>query len=139
MSLYVLDTDILSLHERDHPALSPRIRAHPPGDVVITVLSVEEQLSGWYTMLRRATRPEDLGRVYERLAKTVQFTATLPILSFSVPAINRYEALLAMKLNVRKNDLRIAAIALEKGATIVTRNLRDFQRVPGLNVEDWSV
>ncbi len=41
-------------------------------------------------------------------------------------------------LNVRKMDLRIAAIVLEKGATLVSRNLRDFRRVPGLRVEDWS-
>ena len=44
-----------------------------------------------------------------------------------------------MKLNVRANDLRIAAIALENSAIVVSRNLRDFQRVPGLQVEDWSV
>lgn len=44
-----------------------------------------------------------------------------------------------MKLNVGKMDLRIASIALEIGATIVTHNLRDFGRIPGLLVADWTV
>ncbi len=61
---------------------------------------------------------------------------TLP---FPEPAQLRFEQLAAMKLNVRKMDLRIAAIALEQGAVVVTRNLRDFQRVPGLVVQDWTV
>ena len=62
----------------------------------------------------------------------------LPIVTFSEAAIARYNALLAMKLNVGKMDLRIAAIALEEGATVVTRNLRDFQRVPELLCVNWA-
>jgi tRNA(fMet)-specific endonuclease VapC len=36
-------------------------------------------------------------------------------------------------------DLKIAAIALAHKATLLSRNLRDFSRVPDLKVEDWSV
>jgi tRNA(fMet)-specific endonuclease VapC len=43
-----------------------------------------------------------------------------------------------MKLGVRTNDLRIAAIALGNSAIVVTRNRVDFERVPGLQVENWS-
>ncbi len=43
-----------------------------------------------------------------------------------------------MKLNVGHDDLRIAAIALENNAVVVTRNTRDFARVPELKVENWA-
>jgi predicted nucleic acid-binding protein len=38
-------------------------------------------------------------------------------------------------LNFGSNDSKIAAI--EFGATIITRNLRDFRRIPGVMAEDW--
>ena len=57
----------------------------------------------------------------------------------TIASIARHRSLLSAKLNIGKMDLRIAAIALESAATVVTRNIRDFSRVPGLKVEDWSV
>jgi tRNA(fMet)-specific endonuclease VapC len=36
-------------------------------------------------------------------------------------------------------DLRIAAVALTRNMSVLTRNLVDFERVPGLTVEDWTV
>jgi tRNA(fMet)-specific endonuclease VapC len=69
----------------------------------------------------------------------VRAFTTIDVLGYSVTAIARFGGLKKLKLNVGPNDLRIAAIALEAGATVVTRNLRDFQRVPGLTCEDWSV
>jgi tRNA(fMet)-specific endonuclease VapC len=51
---YVLDTDMLTLYEEGHPKVTGCVSAHPLQDVATTVISVEEQLSGWFTMLRRA-------------------------------------------------------------------------------------
>lgn len=138
MSLFVLDTDVLSLYQRGHEPTTQQILARPLSELAITVISVEEQLSGWYRVLRRSKRRADMARAYQRLADAVPFLSRFQILSFSEPAIIRFEQLLASKLQVRRSDLRIAAIAQEHGGTVVTRNVRDFGRVPGLAIEDWT-
>ncbi len=71
MTLYILDTDTLSLLQHGHPKVSQECAARRPSDLAITVISVEEQLSGWYTVLRKSRRPEDLARAYQRLVDTV--------------------------------------------------------------------
>lgn len=72
------------------------------------------------------------------MANTVRFYSVMPVFSFTEPAIARYDELARLKLRVAKTDLRIAAIALENDAVLVTRNLRDFKRIPSLILEDWS-
>lgn len=72
------------------------------------------------------------------MANTVRFYASLPILWFTERAIDRYQKLTRLKLNIGRSDLRIAAIALEQDDTVVPRNTADFQRVPGLRIEDWT-
>ena len=67
MSLYVLDTDMLTLYRRGHEAVMRQALMHPPEDLAITVITVEEQLSGWYTLLRRVKISTDLTRVYDAL------------------------------------------------------------------------
>lgn len=138
MTLHVLDTDTLSLLQEGHPAVVARVAAHAPQDIAVTVITVEEQLSGWYRQLRRNKQPEDLAKVYDRLTATVRYLSRLALISFSEAAIHRAKSLKAANLNVRKMDLSIAAIALEAQATVVTCNVRDFMRVPNLAVEDWS-
>jgi tRNA(fMet)-specific endonuclease VapC len=138
MSLHVLDTDTLSLLQDGQPAVLARLAAHPPDELAVSVISVEEQLSGWYRQLRKAKEPNELAKVYDRLTAAVRALSRLPILSFSEAAIHRARGLQKAKLNVRKLDLCIAAIALEAQAIVVTCNVRDFKRVPGLVVEDWS-
>jgi tRNA(fMet)-specific endonuclease VapC len=139
MSGYVLDTDVLTLYQEGHEAVCRNCASHPLSELALTVISIEEQLTGWYTLLRRPQSREQLARIYLRMTEVVRFSARLTILSFTEAAIGRYEELLTRKLNVGKMDLRIAAIALEQQATVVTRNVPDFRRVPGLKVEDWSV
>lgn len=139
MSLYVLDTDILSLYQDNHPIVCPRVDARPEHELAITVITVEEGLAGWYTGLRRARRRDQWPPLYEGLAEQVDFLARWQKLLFPLTAIARYEHLLTLHLNVGRNDLRIAAITLEHGGVLVSRNLRDFRRVPNLLVEDWSV
>ncbi len=138
MSLYVLDTDIWTLWRTNHPAVRQRVSSHPPSELAISVITIEEQISGWYTRLRQAKQRDEKARVYQRLADTVSAFANWAILSFTEPAIARYEQLHALKLNIGKKDLCIAAITLENAGILVTRNLRDFRRIPGLAVENWA-
>jgi tRNA(fMet)-specific endonuclease VapC len=138
MSLYVLDTDTLQLFQDEHPRVVARVESVAPGDLAISVVSVEEQVSGWYAQLRQAKRPERLAWAYRRLAATVRFLSRVQIVDFDEAAIQRYEELKKRKVKVGTNDLRIAATVLERDAILVTRNLRDFQKVPGLRIEDWS-
>ncbi len=120
MNRYVLDTDTLTLLREGHRLVSERALAQTVGSVVTSVITVDEQISGWYTALRRAKTPERVSQTYDRLALTVVFLSQFPILSFSMEAISEYERLLRSKLGVRANDLRIAAIALNNDDIVVT-------------------
>jgi tRNA(fMet)-specific endonuclease VapC len=137
MSLYVFDTDSLSLYSRGHAGLCARTDAHPFYELAITVITVEEEVSGWYRLLRKVRLAEEQARVYQRLAEAIPLLVRWRILSMTHAAIMRYDGLKKLKLNVRKMDLRIAAVVLEYEGILVTRNLRDFQRVPNLAIEDW--
>jgi tRNA(fMet)-specific endonuclease VapC len=135
---FVLDTDVLTLYQRGNPNVVRNAQSHPPDLLAVTIISVEEQLSGWYTELRRAKKTAQLAQVYERMTDAVRFFVRFHILTFAGPAIVRYEGLRAAHRRLDKDDLRIAAIVLECGDTLVTRNTRDFRRIPGLVIQDWS-
>jgi len=102
-------------------------------------MTVDEQLSGWYTLTRQARQPKELATAYSQLGESVVRLAKWRILPYAETAIARVAQLKSLRLNVQLMDLRIAAISLEFGAMVVTRNKRDFSRIPGLSIVDWSV
>lgn len=135
---YLLDTDHLTLHSREHPAIAANLAKHPE-EAFICAISAEEQMLGWFTALRRTRDRKQIEITYERMAKEIKNLARWRIASFSVGAMTLHDGLKRLRLNIGSNDLKIAAIALNEDATVVTRNTRDFSRVPGLSIVDWSV
>jgi tRNA(fMet)-specific endonuclease VapC len=137
--LYILDTDMLSLLKQGNEVVWRQREAHHLDLITVAISTVEEQWNGWQTLVRRAQSPERLAALYERLTQTITILAPVPIVTVTEAAIRRFETLKAMKLDINPIDLRIAAIALESGSIVVTRNRRDFERVPDLIIEDWSL
>jgi len=132
MIRYILDTDILTLYQEGHTQVCQNVAAHSSEKLALCIISVEEQLSGWFTMIRRTSDRQRQARLYQRFTENTVFLARLNIVSFSLSAMDRFDSLRASRLNIGIMDLRIAAIALDSGCRLVTRKRRDFQRVPGL-------
>jgi tRNA(fMet)-specific endonuclease VapC len=59
------------------------------------------------------------------------------MISFSEDAASTFRGLRQQGVRIGALDLKIASIALEHGATLLSANARDFDQVPGLRVEDW--
>jgi tRNA(fMet)-specific endonuclease VapC len=138
MSRYVLDTDHLTLLRRGHGEVIARVAATPSSELAMTIISIEEQLRGWFTQVRKARDADGLARAYQGLSDVVDMAKNVRVLPFSSAAVERYLALRKTLRRVGKQDLAIAAIVLDHDATVVTRNRRDFEQVPNLRVEDWS-
>jgi tRNA(fMet)-specific endonuclease VapC len=138
MTRFVLDTDIISMLQHGDPVVAANVGNYDPDQVATTIISVEEQLSGWYALLRRAKTAKELVPVYQRMSETVRFFGSLPLLTFTEVAASVYERLRKQKSRTGRMDLRIAAIALAHRAAIVTRNVNDFVDIEGLLVLDWS-
>ena len=136
MSLYILDTDHVTLHQRNYPQVIDRIQNVTLEELATTVITVEEQMRGRLAQLGQ-TRV-NLALAYTQLRTTLDYFCGLTILPFDVVAQQQYQILRSQKIRIGTLDLRIAAIALAQNAVVITRNQRDFEQVPGLKLEDWS-
>ena len=140
---YLFDTDHISILQRQAGAefvsLSARIAAHNQSDLAFCSVNFHEQTSGCHLYLARARTSVDLIHGYRMLDRVLDCYATAQVLPFNAAAAAILDGLLARRLRVGTMDLRIAAIALSQGLTLLTRNVRDFGRVPALITEDWTV
>jgi tRNA(fMet)-specific endonuclease VapC len=143
MTFWILDTDHVSLWQRQHPIVTQRIAAVDLSLISITIITAEEQLRGRLEVIRRAdsaiARVAAYGRFRETLDFLEQFRRFQRLLDFTMDAEVRYHDLKRQRVRIGSQDLRIAAIALAVNGTVVTRNHRDFGQVSGLCLEDWTV
>jgi tRNA(fMet)-specific endonuclease VapC len=139
VTLFVLDTDHLSLYQRGVEPLVSRLLSHSPDELAITIITVEEQIRGRLAQIRKATTAAHLSESYRWLGETVDQLSGLPTLYFNDGAATAYEKLLSQKVRIGTQDMRIAAIVLCQSAVLLTRNRHEFSRVPGLQLDDWTV
>jgi len=137
-SLWILDTDHVSLHQRATPEVVTQIAAHDPAQVAVAVITYEEVLRGRLAVVHRARDATALELAYLRLYEAWDYFRQRHVLPFDPTAIAEYLRLRKMVRQMGAQDVKIAAIALTHGAVVVTRNHQDFSRVPGLVIEDWT-
>lgn len=129
---YLLDTNIcIAILKNAELSLIQRLKALQPGDFVLCSIVKAELLYG-------ARKSQSVERNLQLLAKWFGQFSSLP---FDDKAADFYGANRAILERagtpIGEADLLISSIALRHDLTVVTRNHREFVRVPGLKVEAW--
>jgi tRNA(fMet)-specific endonuclease VapC len=141
--MYILDTDHLSVLDRGGTeAQSLVIRLANtntnPNDIAVTIISYEEQVRGWLDYISRTKTVAAQVEAYKQLQKQLNNYCTIPIIEFDEQAAQEFQGLKKLYPRLGTMDLKIAAIALVQQAVVLTRNQRDFGKIVGLQIEDWT-
>lgn len=138
MTLYVFDTDHLSLYGRNHPVLIERLQE---SSIVLTTtaINIEEQLRGRLAQIAEAKDGIALFNAYFWLAETVRLLSVFEVLQFTEASQTIYQDLKSQRIRIGTQDLRIASIVLAHQGVLLSRNARDFDKVPDLIVENWTI
>lgn len=137
--MILLDTDMLTLLFQGNARVVSRLRS-AEDDVATTMITRIEVLRGRFDAIFKAANADQLQKACQRLRDTESRLSTLPIVMIDGPDAEQFAVLLRNKKlrSIGRGDLLIAAIALAQRAILVTRNQRDFQKVPGLRIENWA-
>lgn len=127
---YLLDTDTCIWAIRGRDPVRSSVAAQSPDDLAISAMTLAELSYG-------AINSSDPSNAFSRLERFV--AAGISILPFDADAA-RAHAEIRYRIRAQPigaNDLVIASVAVSRGHTLVTSNLREFSRVPGLSCIDW--
>ncbi len=130
--LYMLDTNICIYIQRQRPEkVLARFQRIKPGDAAISVTT-------WGELVYGAEKSKQRKKALQLLA---EFKSLVPVLPIPESTGNTYGAIRALLESkgtpIGNNDLWIAAHAKTAALTLVTNNEREFQRVPGLKIQNW--
>lgn len=143
MNYYVLDTDHISILQREsEPAfsrLSARLTRCSPDLILVTIVSFHEQFQGWMSLLNQASSIAELIVAYRKMEELLRFFSKSQVLPYDKKAADTLEELKRQRIRIGTLDLRIASIVLSENAILLTRNRRDFEKVPNLRIEDWTI
>ena len=141
--MFLLDTDHVVISQQqsvpEYANLIRRIRQNEPSDFFVSIISFHEQVMGWNAYISRAKNPTGVVRGYSRLEHLLANFAQAQVIPFDDAAAVVFGVLRKQRVRIGTMDLRIASIALSRDLTVLTRNLVDFNRLPGVKVEDWTL
>jgi tRNA(fMet)-specific endonuclease VapC len=139
--MILLDSDHLTIlihpgSER-HTSLTKRMAASGDQHFATTIVNAEEQLRGWLAEINRHRTPLRQLSAYEGLRKLLDFLRPFPLIAIEEHTAAEFERLRKAKVRIGSVDLKIACIAIAERALLLSANRRDFEKVPGLRVENW--
>mgnify|MGYP001569403275 CR=1 FL=1 len=140
--MIILDTDCLSLLDRERLLESSKLRQKldhfSPDEIVTTIITFEEHMRGWLSFVAKAKTLEQQVYAYEKLNCFLESYRNTIVLPFDENAAEIYKNLKSNKIRIGSMDLKIASIAISRKAILVSRNLKDYEQVPNLVVNDWT-
>lgn len=138
---HLLDTDHISILQQEgveSAAVSARVGEAGQDLVGVSVVSFHEQVLGCHGKLNQARTPRAMTKWYRLMGELIDLYTEFNIVQFDDAAAGALTGLNAQNIQIKAMDLRIAAIALAHDLVLVTRNVSDFGKVPGLRTEDWT-
>ncbi len=135
----LLDTDTVTHLHSGHPRVVERLQAVNDPDIGTTIITKVEILRGRYDYLLKASASAEVLRAQELLLRTEGLLSRIPTVPLGDAAAAIFDRLRGTKglRKIGNADLLIASIALSRQATLVTRNVRHFRAMPGMQLANW--